>query len=988
MRIKLPNGIGINFRVGKLAAGGITWITETQQNLITAWGLRQLDRMWTCDATNNALLGTGDTANRRTVSITLPDLPSATDETIAECTQAFTNDDVTFNRVISFGDGSYATIKRWTDDPGNTTEVIITMPPGTFDDQSMVAEILYVEQDTLITPSMISSTVDASPTSNGSIQFFDEETEILRVEDTRSIIFDPVIADIMFKEIGWAPVDNGLTSKVFGRKVIDLPFMAGDQPYIQITLIREVECSELSYPTVPIANYTGSGISKLFVDQFDENYRSSIGTLGNTNPPVLQNALMEIAGAMSRGFTCYGKGLIEPGTIAESTSPGEIITEIIPTYYNQFIAIGPSKIYWHDIALIDGSWVITEKHVINRSPVGDGTNNMRRSAYGNYHLLIPVGNVIDTYKLTSSPNNIGYQYRWSNNTQGTITKVVTLDDNLAVYITDSSVVPYQYRVGTTAPIPVIANPAVGGAIITDIDKVDNRHVVVSMSDGAIKVLEITASPSYLPVSVTSVINITGDPCNSITSINSRSIFDATNNTWYSIDLTDHTFLAYGGIGETNLGPVVHSGTSLYFPSTNKMFDASDRYLIDKPSGVLQSGKAGEWSIDLTEDPYLSITATVYPKRSRYTASNTRLNRGHNLAINTAWLGSHEITNIKMAQSTGQVFVQFNTNTLIIYGADMTTLVLSAESIAEAWPLTSTASQTTYASVSGTIDGSGNIVRGDSVVIRTTGATVGTVREVVKVGYYPVKVVGVDADEFLVLWKSNATGNLTTEIYYPGGNSTYFTDKASGDIGYTGEVYVVSNNDQIEVIDFDNIGSPTIITPSISNAKVSTSGDITVIISDSIMFLYRITNVGFSLITVMGTEGVVDAWVDGDTVIVVFDKHIEEYSIFTGKPVPLGIIPNTGSITACMAHGDFRMLLYDSNAALGLYTLDDADGVATDSVLIDVRADGLSDIRRIDLIGSTYLVDMDPFWSLELDPPINVSDAVITNFKIETKWERA
>ena len=139
---------------------------------------------------------------------------------------------------------------------------------------------------------------------------------------------------------------------------------------------------------------------------------------------------------------------------------------------------------------------------------------------------------------------------------------------------------------------------------------------------------------------------------------------------------------------------------------------------------------------------------------------------------------------------------------------------------------------------------------------------------------------------------------------------------------------------------------------------------------------------------MGVEGAVDAWVTGDTVIVVFDNHIEEYSIFTGKPVPLGIIPNINDITACIAYGDFRMLLYDSNAALGLYTLEDVDGVATDSVLLDVRSSGLTDIRRIDLIGSTYLVDSAPFWSLELDPPINVEEAIITNFKVETRWSRA
>lgn len=108
------------------------------------------------------------------------------------------------------------------------------------------------------------------------------------IENTRSLIFPVLDSDELFTEIAWAPsIEDGILSKVFGKQAIQQPYFAGEQPYVRITIIREIQNTNLV--DLSTLGLPGSGTATIFsnMSTYLESplYYSTIGPDGECIPP-------------------------------------------------------------------------------------------------------------------------------------------------------------------------------------------------------------------------------------------------------------------------------------------------------------------------------------------------------------------------------------------------------------------------------------------------------------------------------------------------------------------------------------------------------------------------------------------------------------------------------------------------------------------------------------------------------------------------------
>ncbi len=992
MRIKPPHGIGIRFRIGAYVESGISWITDEQSNLVTRWGLNQLDQMWVCDATTNALLGTGTAPNRRDIMAMLAPEPTGNGNTIAISATAFTNDDVDNNRVISFGDGTYATIVGRFDDAAYVpdTAVLVEAPIGVAHAENVVAEVLYVEQSTLDMPTFASTSADMSPTTNSSVSDYDETTQLLRIEDTRALIFEPLAADITFHEIGWAPVlDNGINSNVFGRRVVDAAFLAGERPYVQVTLVREIDCSEQQHASLPIQNYDGTGTTQLLLNQFDQSYRSYIGPLGNTIAPYAQNAMLEIAGAMSRGFVCYGASSIEPTEIGLLTDPLNNPIGIIALSHTVFIVVCRSSFEMYRIMeTVEGPWEIEYLDSFEFASLEFETMPYRSKD----HLILPIGE--DLHVFNVMPSGTGFAITalgvHDDNSYGQIVSVHGMTDEVALYVTGTHVVSCNFTALNQVGAPILPSAAFADfspANILDSTKLDDSHLAVSLSDGTIKVLRINYHVDRYADNIATWINIAGtDPCTSLVSFYHNGLLDTTNNVWYNLMLDTQLYTIYGGVPGAALGDARQSGTTIFYPQALTMMRTDDKYLVPVESVVKFASGMGDWNIELRyyDNGTWEVAANAQLRRSGFMRSNPRLNRGRRLSSTT---NLSTIDSVAMSHTGSHMFVHLSTGGAMVYPGDfISSPTTHGADVVGIDYLASAGIESAYAIRLW----DGISMSGGVRLYNTDSAT--AYNEENLASHRAVKVVGTMDENHAILWYRSSDGKYTLVIYFEGASHTYFTGADYGDICVVdvpgGQELMVANNTEITRTTFETPGTFEILIPTIPHPQITSHMERFVILSNNTVYVYDTSSGDPEIVTIESVEDATAAWIVGDVLTVRYPQHIEEYSIYTGKAVPLGVLTNMDNVLTAPAFGDYRMLLYDNDAVMGLFTMDDLNGVSSDSVLIDVRADKLRDIRRIELIGSTYLVSNDPFWRLTLDTPIPSEDAIITNFKVETKWGRA
>lgn len=272
--------VEIQFRVGKyLEPGVITWITDPQTNLITDWGLQALSNWYFADMTRYCMLGTSSQSNKRLIRM------SQTENVVTGT--SFSIDDETNNRLIIHHNGVRARVVKYTSPTSVLVDTVNTVPAG-------FGHLCHVDDHTLTVPVLVSniSVLDSGAISN--VKTFDPVTGLVTITNTRAILFDPLEEARVFQEIGWGPtLNDGANSNLFGKRIIPLSFDSGDIPYVQISIVRKVDCAPKSEVSVPFYGYEGTSTVKLPYSPtiIDERYYSTIGSTGETIPPTITTML-------------------------------------------------------------------------------------------------------------------------------------------------------------------------------------------------------------------------------------------------------------------------------------------------------------------------------------------------------------------------------------------------------------------------------------------------------------------------------------------------------------------------------------------------------------------------------------------------------------------------------------------------------------------------------------------------------------------------
>lgn len=272
--------VSVNFRVGRYLGGtDVEWITDVETNLITDWGINALAEYYFTDMTRYVLLGNSNNPNKRSATM------SQSGTTVQG--SGFTQDDATYNRLIIHHNGARARIVRYTSSSSVVVDTSLSVPVG-------IGTVCYTDDDQLIDPQFISNIYLVEEGAISNTKTVDPATGMVTITNTRVVVFEALQTAASFKEIGWAPNNkDGLNSKLFGKRVINLNFDADDIPYVQVSIVRKIDCSEKTGVSVPLYGYTGTGTFKLRYDRsnFDERFYSTIAEDGSTVRPTLATML-------------------------------------------------------------------------------------------------------------------------------------------------------------------------------------------------------------------------------------------------------------------------------------------------------------------------------------------------------------------------------------------------------------------------------------------------------------------------------------------------------------------------------------------------------------------------------------------------------------------------------------------------------------------------------------------------------------------------
>jgi hypothetical protein len=292
MKKRSKPAVAISFQVGKYTGAGqpINWLGPETTNLITDPGLYSLSDYWFTDVTRNVLFGTSNVNNRRVMQL----------NQIGTVVNGgpFTEADAVNKRVIIHGTGEQVRIVGYISSSSVTVDRALTV-------SGQLGTVCHVEEQTLVAGAVISNLYDTQAGAIANLKEYDMTTGLVTVSNTRSVIFPEATVSAVYREIGWAPVDNaGANSRIFGRKVQDYSFEVGDQPYVRVTIKRIVDCNETSHAEVPIRGYAGTATSKYYLEQarFDAKYYSTIGPNGETIPPEETSTFLECKGNAERGL--------------------------------------------------------------------------------------------------------------------------------------------------------------------------------------------------------------------------------------------------------------------------------------------------------------------------------------------------------------------------------------------------------------------------------------------------------------------------------------------------------------------------------------------------------------------------------------------------------------------------------------------------------------------------------------------------------------
>jgi hypothetical protein len=417
-QLDLQRGVSVSFRAGKLSPTGITWLTDPTKNFITDFGMSMLAYEHFTNMTRNIFLGTGDT--QAVINISLSSLSPITGVAVSP-TSVFVSGHV--GKQLLLNNGYSATITGLIS--GYIAQISTENVPSSY---VGYACIVLEDIDQLEEPVLASGNCDIDPAASYNDRVVDNTNNTVTYSHTRSIVFGAVDANIIFKEIGWSnSILNGNTTKLFGRKVIELPYEAGDIPYIRVTVSRTFSGAEVVH-TTPVITGTVASTSRMLVDHptFNSKYISTIGPDGETIAPQVGDSIME-------GYN-FGSGnmqLIVSDTAADQDSLHPYGVKAL-----QSLSLGSGNIAMFNVTNKAGYIMIfntTHLYFYNTTNdliVSSGTISF--TAYGTIHKVVVDNNYI--YMATS----LGVVYALLNPTTLTLS---WLQFNALGNITDLAVSP-------------------------------------------------------------------------------------------------------------------------------------------------------------------------------------------------------------------------------------------------------------------------------------------------------------------------------------------------------------------------------------------------------------------------------------------------------------------------------------------------------------------------------------------------------------------
>ncbi len=263
----------------------ITWKSKKSHNLINTGGLAMLSAYWTCECTENVYLESGGRVNARYSGATLVEQNGTS---ITSDNAFFLNDESDANqlRLLVWDDGQTAVISGYND----VDDV------DALDAKTVIAQactIYYTEETQMDGFVKASTSYDTSVGAN--INSWAIVSNVLTIENKRTIEFPVEPSDVTYKGVGWTPL-TGDNNTIFGRKVLDIEVSAATQPVIEVTLTREVDVSSI-VKTSAINGVTIDATAMNLMGSASYNgvaYYSSINTsTGATVAPTVTSTFLE-----------------------------------------------------------------------------------------------------------------------------------------------------------------------------------------------------------------------------------------------------------------------------------------------------------------------------------------------------------------------------------------------------------------------------------------------------------------------------------------------------------------------------------------------------------------------------------------------------------------------------------------------------------------------------------------------------------------------
>lgn len=326
------------------------WRSDLKKNLITDWGITNLSNCWFAAMTENVILGTDSTPNR------VPVIATHSGTTVEITTPVFTVANAVGNHGILMESGLYLEITQYV----SPTKVVVDYEVS--ENSSQEPAVLCITDHDTLDGVLIGNTYEESGCKNTIEKVTENGEDYLIIGNSRGVSFSSASnlagltttngtlnQDMKFSEIGWSPIAGSKSAKVFGRRIEDLYFMAGERPYVEVTIYRKVPVSVVQNGTVGVAESLESNSIGMYKasSQFmfdaicDGDYSESSAlwnfaskvdpTTGETIAPAYPETLLEGIGGGRRYFVAANASFnptqhlltYDSGTMAMCTAPIE-----------------------------------------------------------------------------------------------------------------------------------------------------------------------------------------------------------------------------------------------------------------------------------------------------------------------------------------------------------------------------------------------------------------------------------------------------------------------------------------------------------------------------------------------------------------------------------------------------------------------------------------------------------------------------------------